>query len=123
MERLRVAYDREDDWVSERDFGPVSGAGLCEAERIDAAMMPSGYGSETMPELERVMQLSYLHGYRVGLQVGEHGRVILHVRDVTEDRRVIAVLGETIEECARRLFGEILKRGYVPRHDLSTSGG
>jgi len=86
-------------------------------------MMPSGFGSETMPELERVMQLAYLHGYRVGLQVGEHGRVILHVRDVTEDRRVIAVLGETIEECARRLFGEILKRGYVPRHDLSTSGG
>lgn len=86
-------------------------------------MMPSGFGSETMPELERVMQIAYVHGYRVGLQLGDQGRVVLHIRDVMEDRRVIAILGESVEDCARRLFMEILKRGYVPRGDLSKSGG
>lgn len=74
-----------------------------------------------MSELERVMQLAYDHGYRVGLQLGDHGRVVLHVRDITESRRVIAVIGNDIEESAAMLFIEILKRGYVPRHDLEAT--
>jgi hypothetical protein len=86
-------------------------------------MMPSGHGSERMPELERVMQLAYEHGYRVGLQVGEHDRVVVHVRDMSHEKRVIAVLGEAIEDCSAKLFIEMLKRGYVPRGDLQAMGG
>ena len=63
------------------------------------------------------MHLAREHGYRVGLQVGEHGRIVLHVRDVTEDRRVIAILGDDIERTADSLFSEMLKRKYVPRND------
>ena len=69
-----------------------------------------------MPELERVMQLAYEHGYRVGLQVGDHGRCVVHVRDVSEDQKVIAVISETIEMGAAELFVEMLRRAYVPRH-------
>ena len=69
-----------------------------------------------MPELERVMQLAYQHGYRVGLQVGEHGRCVVHVRDVSADHKVIAVIAETIEMGAAELFVEMLRRQYVPRH-------
>jgi hypothetical protein len=69
-----------------------------------------------MPELERVMQLAYQHGYRVGLQVGEHGRCVVHVRDIADDRKVIAVIAETIEMGAAELFVEMLRRQYVPRH-------
>ena len=76
-----------------------------------------------MPNLERVMQLAYEHGYRVGLQVGEHGRVLLHVRDIRGEAKVIAVLGSSIETSATELFTEMLRRGYVPRRDLSTAGG
>jgi hypothetical protein len=86
-------------------------------------MMPSGHGSERMPELERVMQLAYDHGYRVGLQIGEHGRVVVHVRDVSHDAKVIAILGEDVETCAAELFVEMLRRAYVPRRDLETMGG
>ena len=74
-----------------------------------------------MPELERVMQLAYEHGYRVGLQVGEHGRCVVHVRDISSDAKVIAVISETIEMGAAELFVEMLRRGYVPRH-LETMG-
>ena len=76
-----------------------------------------------MPSLERVMQLAYDHGYRVGLQVGEHGRCLLHVRDVSHDAKVIAVLSSTIEDAADRLMIEMLRRKYVPRGDLSRAGG
>ena len=69
-----------------------------------------------MPELERVMQLAYQHGYRVGLQVGECGRCVVHVRDISDDRKVIAVIAETIEMGAAELFVEMLRRQYVPRH-------
>lgn len=86
-------------------------------------MMPSGYGADWMVELERVMQLAYDHGYRVGLQIGQHGRVVVHVRDISGDRKVIAMLGEEIEDCASRLFIEMLKRRYVPRGSLETAGG
>lgn len=68
-----------------------------------------------MPELERVMQLAYEHGYRVGLQIGKQGRCIVHVRDVSSDAKVIAVIAETIEMGASELFVEMLRRGYVPR--------
>ena len=74
-----------------------------------------------MPELERVMQLAYEHGYRVGLQVGDHGRCVVHVRDMSGDAKVIAVISETIEMGAAELFVEMLRRGYVPRH-LETTG-
>jgi hypothetical protein len=74
-----------------------------------------------MPELERVMHTAYDHGYRVGIQIGEHGRYVVHVRDMSHDKRVIAVLGSAIEECAEKLFVEMLRRGYVPRGDLSTA--
>jgi hypothetical protein len=69
-----------------------------------------------MPELERVMQLAYAHGYRVGLQVGDHGRCVVHVRDISDDQKVIAVISETIEMGAAELFVEMLRRQYVPRH-------
>ena len=69
-----------------------------------------------MPELERVMQLAYAHGYRVGLQVGDHGRCVVHVRDISDARKVIAVIAETIEMGAAELFVEMLRRQYVPRH-------
>jgi len=78
--------------------------------------LPSGPGCERMPELERVMQLAYAHGYRVGLQVGDHGRCVVHVRDISDDRKVIAVIAETIEMGAAELFVEMLRRQYVPRH-------
>ena len=74
-----------------------------------------------MPELERVMQLAYEHGYRVGLQIGEHGRYIVHVRDISSTRNVIAVISESIELGASELFVEMLKRKYVPRHDEATA--
>jgi hypothetical protein len=74
-----------------------------------------------MPELERVMQLAYEHGYRVGLQVGDHGRCVVHVRDMSQDQKVIAVISETIEMGAAELFVEMLRRAYVPRH-LETMG-
>lgn len=86
-------------------------------------MMPSGPGVEKMANLERVMQLAYEHGYRVGLQVGEHGRVLIHLRDIHGTEKVIAVLGKSIEVAANELFTEMLRRGYVPRRDLSTAGG
>jgi hypothetical protein len=69
-----------------------------------------------MPELERVMQLAHEHGYRVGLQVGDHGRCVVHVRDMSADQKVIAVIAETIEMGAAELFVEMLRRAYVPRH-------
>jgi hypothetical protein len=75
------------------------------------------------PELERVMGLAHDHGYRVGLQICDHGRYVVHVRDVSEDRRVIAILGEDIESCAAQLFVEMLKREYVPRHIETTVQG
>lgn len=75
----------------------------------------SGHPAPTMRNLDRVMHLAREHGYRVGLQVGEHGRIVLHVRDVTEERKVIAMLGDDIERTADALFSEMLKRKYVPR--------
>lgn len=83
--------------------------------------LPSGPGCERMPELERVMQLAHEHGYRVGLQVGDHGRCVVHVRDMSQDQKVIAVISETIEMGAAELFVEMLRRAYVPRH-LETMG-
>jgi hypothetical protein len=68
-----------------------------------------------MPELERVMQLAHEHGYRVGLQLGDHGRCVVHVRDMSQDQKVIAVISETIEMGAAELFVEMLRRAYVPR--------
>jgi len=61
------------------------------------------------------MLLAREHGYRVGLQVGEHGMYALHVRDVTADRKVIAVLGRSIDDAADELLNRILSSGYVPR--------
>jgi hypothetical protein len=86
-------------------------------------VMPSGPGSPLSPELDKVMALAFDHGYRVGLQLGDHGRVVVHVRDIAGDQKVIAILGEDSEDCARRLMIEMLKRGYVPRGSLSTMGG
>jgi hypothetical protein len=77
--------------------------------------LPSGPGCERMPELERVMQLAHEHGYRVGLQLGDHGRCVVHVRDMSQDQKVIAVISETIEMGAAELFVEMLRRAYVPR--------
>ena len=74
-----------------------------------------------MPHLERVMQLAHEHGYRVGLQLGT-GKVVVHVRDVTEDRKVIAILADSIERGAEQLFIEMLRRAYVPRHHLTEAG-
>lgn len=68
-----------------------------------------------MTRLDRVMLLAREHGYRVGLQVGEHGMYALHVRDVTADRKVIAVLGRSIDDAADELLNRILSSGYVPR--------
>jgi hypothetical protein len=85
--------------------------------------MPSGYGSETMPELERVMQLAYEHGYRVGLQIGKCGKIVIHIRDLALEHQPIVILGTDIEQCAAHLFLEILKRKYVPRGDVSRAGG
>ena len=86
-------------------------------------MMPSGHGSERMPELERVMQLAYDHGYRVGLQIGDHGRVLVHCRDIDGDQKVIAVIAASIEEGASELFVEMLRRRYVPRSSDLTAAG
>ena len=85
-------------------------------------MMPSGNGADTMPNLERVMQLAYDHGYRVGLQIGKCGRVVIHVRDMTREQKVIALIGDELEECASRLFVEMLKRNYVPRQATNMMG-
>jgi hypothetical protein len=71
-----------------------------------------------MTSLDRVMHLARTHDYRVGLQVAEHSeQIILAVRDMREERRVIAVLSPSIEVAADALFAEMLRRQYVPRDD------
>lgn len=75
-----------------------------------------------MTRLDRVMLLAREHGYRVGLQVGEHGMYALHVRDVTADRKVIAVLGRSIDDASDELLSRILSSGYVPRACESKRG-
>ena len=121
MARVRMGYDRNHGRLSERSERSIGSQGLCEAQEAYAAMMPSGDGVPQLPELDRVMQLAYEHGYRVGLQIGEHGRYVVHVRDLSNARRVIAILGGGIEDCAAKLFIEMLRQGYVPRGDLEAA--
>lgn len=74
-----------------------------------------------MRNLDRVMYLAAEHGYRVGLQVGDHGRVVVHVRDMHREQRVIAMLGNAIEDAADALFQEMLRRQYVPRDQMTSA--
>jgi len=78
-------------------------------------LMPSGHAAPSMTSLDRVMLLAYDSGYRVGLQVGEHGYSIVHVRDLTEQRRVIVIIGRTIAEASDALLMRMLAEDYVPR--------
>ena len=122
LEGVRVGGRRRGGGLSERGVCPVGGEGLREAVAYDPAMtdsMPSGPPSPSMRNLDRVMHLAREHGYRVGLQVGEHGRVVVHVRDMHRELRVIAILGDDIERTADALFSEMLKRQYVPRNERS----
>jgi hypothetical protein len=67
--------------------------------------LPSGHAAPSMTSLDRVTRLAYEHGYRVGLQIGEHGIVAAHVRDIEGEQKMIAVLGRTIEEASVELLG------------------
>ena len=78
--------------------------------------LPSGPPAPTMRNLDRVMHLAYAHGYRVGLQVGATSdRFVLYVRDLYREEKTIAILGSDIEKTSTALFGEMLRRHYVPR--------
>lgn len=72
-----------------------------------------------MRDLDRVYRAAYANGFRVGLQIGDHGRVVLHVRDMTNDLKVIAVIGMDIESAAVELFEKMTRSGYCDR-GLST---
>ena len=87
-----------------------------------STLLPSGRCADSMSSLDRVMSLAYEYGYRVGLQLGAHGRVVIHVRDIEGDNKVIAVISDTIENAANVLFDRILKSGYVPRSRFSGVG-
>ena len=78
--------------------------------------LPSGHADPSMTSLDRVTRLAYEHGYRVGLQIGEHGIVAAHVRDIEGDNKMIAVLGRTIEEASVELLRRFVASGYIPRH-------
>lgn len=75
--------------------------------------LPSGAASPRMRDLDRVYRSAYAHGFRVGLQLGDHGRVVLHVRDMASDRKVIAVIGMDIESAAVELLHKMRAAGYV----------
>ena len=66
-----------------------------------------------MRDLDRVYRAAYAYGFRVGLQLGDHGRVVLHVRDMASDRKVIAVIGMDIESAAVELLHKMMAAGYV----------
>jgi len=87
-----------------------------------STLLPSGRCADSMSSLDRVMSLAYEYGYRVGLQLGAHGRVVMHVRDIEGDNKVIAVISDTIENASNVLFDRILKSGYVPRSRYSGVG-
>lgn len=75
--------------------------------------LPSGEASPRMRDLDRVYRAAYAYGFRVGLQLGDHGRVVLHVRDMASDRKVIAVIGMDIESAAVELLHKMRAAGYV----------
>lgn len=71
-----------------------------------------------MPELDRVWRIAWLHGYRVGLQMGRESPVIvLHVRDLFNQRPVIAIIAPTIDAAAEKLLDRMILDEYVPRSD------
>ncbi len=78
--------------------------------------LPSGHAAPSMTSLDRVTRLAYEHGYRVGLQIGEHGIIAAHVRDIEGEQKMIAVLGRTIEEASVELLRRFVASGYIPRH-------
>ena len=78
--------------------------------------LPSGHAAPSMTSLDRVMRLAYEHGYRVGLQIGEHGMVAAHVRDIEGDENMIAVVGRSIEEASTELLRRFVASGLIPRH-------
>jgi hypothetical protein len=77
--------------------------------------LPSGSASPRMRDLDRVYRTARANGFRVGLQVGDHGRVVLHVRDMTDDLKVIAVIGMDIESAAVELLHKMMAAGYCER--------
>ena len=77
--------------------------------------LPSGHAAPSMASLDRVTRLAYEHGYRVGLQIGEHGIIAAHIRDIDGDEKMIAVLARTIEEASTELLRRFVASGYVPR--------
>lgn len=64
--------------------------------------------------LDRVWRVAWLHGYRVGLQLGEHGYCVLTVRDPMQQRRVIAIISRTIDESATQLLVRMVQDDWVP---------
>jgi len=83
--------------------------------------LPSGHAAPSMTSLDRLTRLAYEHGYRVGLQIGEHGRIVIHVRDIESDQKPIVIIGSEIGEVADRLLNEILQKKYIPRGTHSNS--
>lgn len=69
-----------------------------------------------MDHLDRVWRVAWLYGYRVGLQLAhESPLVVLHVRDMTQQHRVIAVIAPTIDDAAQGLLERMVADEYVPR--------
>ncbi len=78
--------------------------------------LPSGHAAPSMTSLDRVTRLAYEHGYRVGLQIGEHDIIAAHIRDIEGDEKMIAVLGRSIEEASTELLRRFVASGLIPRH-------
>ena len=68
-----------------------------------------------MPQLHRCHVAALNHGYRIGLQVGEHGAVAVACRDIAGERPAIIVMGNDIEYVATVLFAKMLAETYIPR--------
>lgn len=69
-----------------------------------------------MPNMHRCHVAALEHGYRIGLQIGEHGAAALSCRDVQGDRRTMVIVGDhNLEYIATVLFAKMLAEKYVPR--------
>lgn len=80
----------------------------------------SGICAIGMDELDRVWRIAWLHGYRVGLQVGvESDMIVLHVRDMMRERTVIAIIAKSISEASVMLLDRMIGDGWIPREDES----
>ena len=68
-----------------------------------------------MPQLHRCHVAALNHGYRIGLEIGEHGVVAVGCRDIDGDQPTIVVWGDNLEYVATILFAKMLQQEYVPR--------